>query len=114
MRRGTADAALKCAEPFVYGDEFDDRGPATHKILERAFHPAEGANDLLHDTESDDARNQGRPEGDIGNQDAELQIRVPGHVKVHVMKEQPEVVSPHVSEQRTEPRWGGSFPVVLS
>jgi hypothetical protein len=33
--------------------------------LERAFHPAKGANDLLHDTKSDNAGDQGRPEGSV-------------------------------------------------
>src|SRR6476660_9164509 len=109
-----ADAVLESTEPFIYRNQHDDRGPAIHKILERAFHPAEGANDLLHDTEGDDACHEGRSEGDIGNQDAELQIGVSGHVKIHVMKEQTKVVPPHISEQRTEPHRGGSFLVVLA
>jgi len=114
FRRGAADTVLEGAEPFVYRDQFDDRGPTAHKVLEQAFHPAEGVNNLLHDTESDHARNQGRSEGDIGNQSAELQIGIPGHVKIHVMKEQTEVIPPHIGEQGTEPRRAGPFPVVLA
>src|ERR1700735_4447007 len=84
------------------------------QILERALHPAKGANDLLHGAEGDYASHQGRPEGDIGNQDAELQIGVSGHVKIHVVKEQAKIVPPYIGEQRTEPRRGGSLPVVLA
>src|SRR5215211_7944476 len=96
--RDAADAVLEGTEPFVYGNQFDDCGPAVHKILERGFHPAEGANDLLHDTEGEDASHQGRSKGDIGNQGAELHVAVSGHVKIHVMKEQAEVIPPHISE----------------
>jgi hypothetical protein len=64
---GTADeitarchrcGARRHGAPFLYRNQADDCGLAVHKISERAFHRAEGANDLLHDTEGDDAIHQ--------------------------------------------------------
>ena len=40
---------LERAEALIDRDKLDDRRPTVHQVLERRLHPAEGADDLLHE-----------------------------------------------------------------
>lgn len=87
---------LEGFQAFVDGHEFDDGAPAVDEELEGVFHFAEGAHDLLHDAEGDNTRYQGRPQRDVGKEDAGLQIAPFDKVEIEVVAIQHEVVFAHV------------------
>ena len=110
----TIQNRLKGFQALVDRQQFNNRRPGIHQILERVRDLAESRQDLLQYAEGDLSRRNGRDQDQVGKDIVRLNVQPTKHVEIHVVEIQPKIVFANMREQFADGHGFGAVFIILA